>query len=169
MNSTLLILRLIHVLGGVFWVGSMLFIVFFLMPTLAQIGPAAGQVMAGLQKRRQLTILPGAGLLTILSGLWLMWISSDGFAVAYFASPHGLIMTMGAGVTVLALILGFFIVRPATIRATRLVQEIMATGPTPEKRETMLNLRDKTARFNLLVSLLLIVAATTMALARYVH
>ena len=52
MKAELLTLRLIHILGGIFWVGSMVFTTFFLAPVLRSSPAMAGQVMAGLQKRR---------------------------------------------------------------------------------------------------------------------
>ena len=35
MQGELLVLRLVHVLGGIFWVGSALFMAIFLFPALA--------------------------------------------------------------------------------------------------------------------------------------
>lgn len=46
MYAELLILRIVHVLSGTFWVGSMLFTMIFLFPSLQEAGPAAGSVMA---------------------------------------------------------------------------------------------------------------------------
>ena len=89
MTGELLVLRLVHIVGGMIWVGTGVFNSFFLMPTLAQAGPAAGQVIAGLQKRRLFTFLPVVALLTILSGVRLMQITSAGFSPAWFASTPG--------------------------------------------------------------------------------
>src|SRR5688500_5509174 len=70
MNAELIVLRLIHIVGGVFWVGSALFTAFFLMPTLMQAGPsAAGPVMGGLQQRKLMVWLPVVAVLVMLSGL----------------------------------------------------------------------------------------------------
>ena len=52
MQAEMLILRVVHVLGGIFWVGSALFMAFMLMPALASAGPAAGAVMGAMQRRR---------------------------------------------------------------------------------------------------------------------
>ena len=89
MTAEILVLRLVHILGGIFWVGSGLFTTFFLVPALASSGPSAGPVMTALQRRHLFTALPVSALLTILSGLRLMWIGSAGFAPAYFASASG--------------------------------------------------------------------------------
>ena len=84
MEAELIVLRLIHVLGGIFWVGSALFTAIYLVPSLAQAGPAAGQVMGALQRRRLFIVLPTVAVLTVLSGIRLMQLTSDGFSAAYF-------------------------------------------------------------------------------------
>src|SRR5688572_115483 len=89
MNAELLVLRLVHIVGGIFWVGSGLFTSLFLLPALARSGPAAGAVMAGLQRRRLFTALPAVAVLTMLSGLRLMWIVSAGFSASWLASATG--------------------------------------------------------------------------------
>src|SRR3979490_1807186 len=89
MTVEILLLRLIHIVGGIFWVGSGLFTSLFLVPALATSGANAGQVLAALPQRRLFTGLPLVAVLTIASGLRLMWIISAGFAPSYFASAQG--------------------------------------------------------------------------------
>lgn len=59
MNGELIVLRLVRILCGIFWVGSGLFSSLFLAPALAGSGEAMGPVMAGLQRRGLFTALPG--------------------------------------------------------------------------------------------------------------
>src|SRR5687767_8638374 len=90
MSAELLVLRIVHVLGGIFWLGSGLFTTFFLIPALGRLGPAAaGPVLGALQQRRLFTILPVVAVLTIISGARLLQIVSGSFAPAYFASRTG--------------------------------------------------------------------------------
>src|SRR5438309_6237972 len=56
-HAELVTLRLIHIVGGVFWVGSAMFTTFFLLPAVAKAGPSAGQVVLNLQKRRAFVII----------------------------------------------------------------------------------------------------------------
>jgi hypothetical protein len=83
-----LVLRLIHILAGMLWVGAGGFNVPFLGPTLARVGPAAGPVMAALRERGMFTFLPAMAVLTILSGTRLMAIVSAGFEESWFASTR---------------------------------------------------------------------------------
>jgi hypothetical protein len=47
MAAEVLVLRLVHILGGIAWVGFAAFNTYFLIPSLGEAGPAAGPVMGG--------------------------------------------------------------------------------------------------------------------------
>jgi uncharacterized membrane protein len=79
MDAAMIIARLIHVVGGIFWVGAMIFVTFFLMPSLADAGPDGAKVMQGLMKRKYVQILPVVAILVMLSGLYMFWKLSGGF------------------------------------------------------------------------------------------
>ena len=64
----MLILRLLHILTGVFWAGTIFFMVSYLEPSARAAGPDAAKVMGNIQKRGLMTVLPIMALLTILSG-----------------------------------------------------------------------------------------------------
>jgi hypothetical protein len=153
----IVVLRLVHVLGGIFWVGSVLFNSFFLFPALAQAGPAAGAVMGGLRQRGFLLALPVSALLTILSGARLMWIASAGFAPGYFGSPVGRVYLWSGIAAILAFLIGLFISRPAAARAAQ---------PGLTQLE-LAGLRRRVAISGAVVTVLLLVTAAGMAIGRY--
>src|SRR4029079_14921454 len=95
MHATLLLARLIHVVTGVFWAGTISFNATYLFPSLRDAGPDAAKVAAGLMKRRCLGVLPAGALLTILSGLWLYWTDSAG-STAFMRSGTGMAFGTGA-------------------------------------------------------------------------
>src|SRR6185295_7224796 len=105
MHGELLVLRLIHILGGVFWVGSGLFTTFFLLPAMASAGPAAGQIIANLTKRRYFVVLPTVAILTILSGARLLMIASGGFSRHYFTLISGKTYAVAAIAAIVAFLL----------------------------------------------------------------
>jgi hypothetical protein len=72
MYAEVLILRLVHILSGIIWVGSGTYTSFFLVPALSSSPAVMGQVMAGLQRRRIFLVLQIVAALTILSGLRLL-------------------------------------------------------------------------------------------------
>lgn len=169
MLGELLVLRLVHVLGGIFWVGGMMYVTFFLAPALAQAGPAAGPVMAAMQQRRMFLWLPVIAVITILAGIRLMMISSMGFQSAWFASTSGKTYLGSAVLSVLALILGLAIVRPTMMRTGRLMAEM--AGADDARRSALQGelaaLRQRSTAMQRLVTWMLILAAAGMAVARY--
>lgn len=171
MTAEILVLRLIHILGGIFWVGSGLFTAFFLMPALAASGPAAGQVMAGLQQRRLFTVLPIVALLTIASGLRLMWIMSAGFAPAYLASGTGRTFVWSGAAAIIAFLVSVGVARPATVRAMKLTASI-ATAPDSAREgitAQLAGLRRRAMIASIIAVALVVLAAAGMATARYVR
>jgi uncharacterized membrane protein len=141
MQAEMIVLRAVHVLGGIFWVGSALFSAFYLMPALASAGPSAGQVMGALQRRRLFLVLPSVAVLTILSGIRLMQIASFGMAVA----------------------------RPIGVRMGRLAA--MPAPATPEEEAARAadrtTLQRRAATAGAINIVLLLGAALAMATARY--
>ncbi|MEX2109031.1 MAG: hypothetical protein WD802_00310 [Gemmatimonadaceae bacterium] len=171
MTAEILVLRLVHILGGIFWVGSGLFTTFFLMPALAASGPAAGQVMAGLQQRRLFTVLPIVALLTIASGLRLMWIMSAGFAPAYFASGPGRTYVWSGAAAIIGFLISVGVARPVTVRAMKLSASL-ATAPDSAREgitARLAGLRRLATIASIIAVALVVLAAAGMAIARYVR
>src|SRR3954466_4382536 len=109
MTIELIILRLIHVLGGIFWVGNTVFMAAFLAPALATLGPTGGQLFSALQKRGLPTRMLVAAVLTILSGLRLMWIVSGGYSSAYFDTAPGRGYAIAGASAIVALFVGLLV------------------------------------------------------------
>jgi uncharacterized membrane protein len=172
MTAEMLVLRLVHILGGMIWVGSGIFNSFFLLPTLAQAGPAAGQVIAGLQRRRLFTILPIVALLTILSGVRLMQITSAGFSPAYFASASGRAYAWSGVAAIVGFLIGVFIARPAAMRAAK-IGATMATSTDETARSSQAATLERYRRTSSITSSLsvglVVLAAAGMAVARYLR
>ena len=171
MKAELLTLRLIHILGGIFWVGSLMFTSFFLVPVIRSSPAAAGPVMAGLQKRRLFILLPVVALLTIASGLRLLAIASVGFSSAYFSTPTGRTFATSAVAATIAFLLSVFVSRPGFVRIGRLGGSLSA-APDESARQLiaaeMQRLTQRVTIANGLVVVLLLLAAAGMAIARYV-
>jgi len=164
----LIVLRIIHVLGGIAWVGIGLFMVFFLAPALQSMGPAAGQVMGALQKRKFMTILPIIAILTMLSGLRLMMIASGNFGPGYFQSPMGKTFA-GAGVAaILAFIIGMVVNRPTMMKMGALQQSMTSDPVSKDKIAAEIRkLQQRMAVVGFIVTALLLIAAIGMAIGRY--
>jgi len=124
MAMEMMALRIVHMLGGVFWAGSVFFISYFLLPSMQQAGSAAaGPVMLGLNQRKLFTIMPLVALISILAGFRMMQIVSGGFLTDYFWSSAGR-WYAGSSVPVLfGFFVGVFIGRPAALTALKLGAE----------------------------------------------
>jgi len=170
--AEILVLRVVHIVGGIFWVGSALFAALFLAPVLMTVGPAAGQVMAGMEKRRLFTILPIVALLTMLAGLRLMWIASGGFGRAYFETAVGGTYAAGGVAAIVAFLVALMVTRPATLRAGKLSASL-GDAASDEARETVgaeiAQLRKRAGVASVVVMWLLLGSAVAMAVARYVR
>jgi hypothetical protein len=141
------------------------------MPALAQAGPAARQVMAGLQRRRLFTALPVVAVLTMVAGFRLMWIMSSGFTPSYFATAMGHTLAWSAGAAVVAFVLSLLVARPAALRSLRLAESMGRSDvPAADRQRTAAELdalRRRAALASPVAVALLVLAAAGMAVARY--
>jgi uncharacterized membrane protein len=169
MKAELLTLRVIHILSGIFWVGSMMFTTFFLAPTLRSAPALAGQVMAGLQKRRLFLVLPIVALLTIASGARLLWITSAGFSDSYFSTPTGRTINAAATAATIAFLLAMLVSRPGFVRVGRLGASLATADEAAKQRITAetQKVSRRVGIANIFVVVLLLFAAAGMATARY--
>jgi uncharacterized membrane protein len=170
MYAEILLLRLIHILSGITWVGSGVYTSFFLIPALSGSPAIMGQVMAGLQRRRFFLVLQIVAALTILSGLRLLWIDSAGFSGGYFATGTGTMFSISAGAAIVAAILSFGVSRPAIVRAGAIAASLAAFSDSGE-RERLTAQLDGLRRRGAVAGALAVgfglLAASGMAIARY--
>jgi len=172
-HALFLALRFVHVVVGVFWVGSLVFLAFILLPSVRAAGPAGGAVMQQLtQVRRVPTVLLTAGILTVLSGLTLYWNDSAGFrSKAWLSSGTGMTFGLGAVFAILVLVIGSTVNSPTAKRITALGGQIRAGGgaPSAEQAAQMERLQRRLANALRLTAVLLLLAAAAMSVARYVR
>jgi hypothetical protein len=169
MDLLLILMRLLHVGLGIFWVGAMIFNVVFLTPSIRDAGPEGAKVAAGLQRRRFMDIMPIVAIITILSGLWLYWKASGGFQPAYVHSAMGGTLAVGGLLAITAFVIGISVMRPAMLKAVALGQA--AAQASPAEREAIMaqaqRLRMRAMGAGKWVAWLLGLTAAAMAVARY--
>ncbi len=125
MLSELLVLRLLHILCGTFWVGSALASVLFFNPAIASAGPAtAGPIFADLQRRRLMDITGAVAIVTLLTGLRLLWIASAGFSASYFRAPAGFTLGASGALALVTFLVALLIGRPRAMRGDFRVMKI---------------------------------------------
>ena len=169
MDILILIARLLHVVLGAFWFGAVMFNTLFLGPALQDVGPDAAKVGAAMVRRKVMTFMPTAAMLTILSGLWLYWRMSGGFTPGYMGSPQGQALGLGAVAAIVAIILGFTMVKPGMEKAAALGQR--AGQASGSERDALMAqsqaLRTRAGKASNWVAGLITLTIITMAVARY--
>jgi uncharacterized membrane protein len=161
----IIILRLLHVVLGMLWVGTAFFTTFFLAPAMGDVGPDGGKVMAALQKRGFMVVMPILAIFTLVSGFWLYMRTGTEF----MSTPVGRMFGIGGVLALLAFVVGLSFVMPSMARAAKLLQT-MATVPEAERGARMAEaqrLRARGAAVGKVVSVMLLAVAVTMAIARY--
>jgi len=170
MDTYLVVLRVVHILAGVFWVGAALTTILFLQPTAHEVGPAAGPFMAHLAGKKRLVdwVLRAAGL-TILAGVLMYWRVSGGLDGDWIGSAEGLSVTIGALCGIAAFSLGLTVVKPTIMATLAIGREVAASGgtPTPEQGAKLQALQKRGKDVGQIIVPLLIVAVAAMAAARY--
>jgi uncharacterized membrane protein len=168
MNILMVFLRSIHILSGIFWVGTAFFFVLFLEPTLKAAGPAGDTVMGSLTLTRFPLLMAVASILTVVIGFVMYLIDSHGFQVNWIVSASGIAMTIGSLAGIAAFFEGLVVQMPASNRMAALQKKILAAGgmPSPAQLGEMQALQEKISKASRLGALLMLVAVLGMAMAR---
>jgi uncharacterized membrane protein len=171
MLTLIVLLRIIHILAGVFWAGTAFLLAAFLEPNARALGPDGGKFMQRLVGQMHLTtIVLVTAFLNIAAGIWLYWIFSSGFNMEWIGSDQGLSLTIGAVAAIVTFILGLAVTRPTLLRMGALGREIQSAEgpPKPEQMAAMQALQKRLATAGRIGAVLLVIAVIGMAVARYI-
>lgn len=159
------VLRVIHVLAGIFLGGATLFELLILNPGLRRVGPAIqGPLMAALSP----ILGPAAGLLSItLLGTGIAITLMQRSLPSLFTTAWGWAIIVSI-VAVLAFIVnGAFGLVPTGNRLTKLVKSISGRPPTPEERQQMQGLSTRIDKLQNLQFAFVLIALATMIMIRF--
>jgi hypothetical protein len=160
------LLRIIHIVGGIFWVGGTLMMTFFVGPTIGAIGEPGqkfiGHLMNNLKFSNRMAI---AGGLTILAGFILYWIDSQGFTSAWMSSGAGRGFGIGAAFALIGFGFGLQIGR--TTKAMAQLGAQMQGNPSPSQLTQMQTLQKQQATYSMISTVGVLLATVFMAIARY--
>jgi uncharacterized membrane protein len=171
-NTFMIVFRIVHILAGAIWFGSLTVLVFFIQPSGASLGPSAGPFIQELLARRRLpNFVLSMGGVTVVAGLFLYWKDwhDKGSFADWIGTNFGLAITVGAVAAIVALAIGGSVVKPTLARALALGAELAAAdGPPQADRAAELRaLQMRVRTFTRIVLALLAVAILAMATARY--
>jgi hypothetical protein len=168
----MIVLRLLHIVAGVLWVGSSFLFVGFIGPSAAEVGPSAGPLLHAVVKKRKVAkAITGLSTVTVLAG-WVMWfrnLDQFGSIGDWLGTNFGLVLTIGGVIATVAAIEGSLGVGRNVERLVDLSDEVAASGgpPSPEQQSQIQRIGAEIEKFGKIDLVLLLLAVAAMATARY--
>lgn len=130
------IIRFIHIFSSIFWVGTTLFLVLFVEPTVHSLGPDGGKFMQRLLGGTRFSLaIAASAWITIFAGLLLYGPVTGGWT-ADLIFGFRLPLTLGAVAGIAAGIVGTVVQGRASGRLLALGQEIATQGGPPTTAQT---------------------------------
>ena len=161
------ILRIAHIAAAIFWVGTSLFMLFFLEPTVRSLGPDGGKFMQRLLGGTRFSLaISAAAMITLLAGLILYGPVTGGSAQIMFGQR--LPLTIGAIAGIAAGIVGGAMQGRASGQLTALGARMAKAGgpPSPADLAEMQRLQGVIRQGSLWGGALMIVAVVGMTWPR---
>ena len=151
-HAFLLLLRFVHVVGGVLWVGGVCILAWFVGPTVRAEGADGVRFATRMMLERKLSqwLSAFAGL-AILSGFILYTRATMGTDGAFARSRPGMVFGIGAVAALAAMVTG----------------TTMGTATGKRMGAMRARLAQRNARGSRITAVLLVVATAAMAVARY--
>ena len=171
MNYLVIILRMLHIFSGIFWVGAALMMTFFVSPTVNATKEAGQGFMRHFMGNTKFNLaMWTAALTTVTAGAILYWIDSKGLTSTWMHSGPGIGFGTAAFFALLGLIVG--VIQNRNFNAiAKLGGQIQSQGkpPSPEQVSRLQSLGNAIKLGGTLGTTFLILAALGMAIARYLQ
>ena len=171
MDYLVILLRILHIVSGVFWVGAALMLTFFISPTVIATRESGQGFMRHFMGQTKFNLAMWTSAITaVIAGAILYWLDSDGLTSAWTHSGPAIGFGVAAGFAFLGLIVGIFQNRNSNTMA-RLGGQIQSQGqpPSPEQAARLQSLGKALAIGGALNATFLILATIGMAIARYLR
>jgi uncharacterized membrane protein len=168
MDILVLILRLLHILGGVFWVGGALAMNFFVAPTMRATGDAGKQFAGHLMGRTQFSqFMMYSGIASIVAGFILYGIDSNWFTSEWQSSGPGIGFGIGALFALVGMVTG--IMNGSNNRKMGSLGAQIQGKPTPDQVAQLASVQKQQSWVVPVNTYSLILSLVFMAVARYLR
>ena len=166
MNYYLLVLRILHIGAGVFWVGSTLLLAVVITPALKATG-GSGQKFVDylITKKRFGTESAGAGGMSGIAGLLLYWHDSQGLTSGWMQGDAGIGFAVGGVLGLIAFIFG--VLTDRRLKAMAVLREQLENAPSDEMTSQLQVLEKQQTTYLNICTVTLILSLWIMAVARY--
>jgi uncharacterized membrane protein len=159
------LLRIIHIVGGIFWVGGTLMMTFFIGPTIGAIGEPGqrfvGHLMNNLKFSNRMSAAAG---LTVLAGAILYWLDARA-GTNWLRSSFAIGLGIGAFFALIGMVTGIMIGR--TTKAMAQLGAQFQGKPTAAQISQMQAIQKQQRTYSVISVAALLVAVTFMAISRY--
>ena len=171
-DTSLVILRLVHIVTGVIWVGSLFVVVVFVQPSAAALGPAGAPFMSELRRRRFVDVVFIDALFTIAAGSFLYWHDWHTYPSFgdWIGSNFGAALTVGALLAISAIVIAGLVTRPTIGGLVALGTQVAESDatPTPDVAARIGVLQRRLVVAERVSFALAVLAVAAMASARYI-
>jgi len=169
-HALVIVLRLVHLLAGIFWVGGAIVLSLFVLPAQRAVGDD-GRFLKEIMVGQKLSTWFGVSAgLSVLAGLVLYGRNVSVSQGAWAATASAMTFGVGGALAVLAMIIGATLSGGSQRRMASIGQAIATAGgvPTDAQRAELALLNRRTALGAKLSLGLLLGCTVLMAVARYV-
>ena len=165
MDYYFLFLRIVHILGGVFWVGGSLMMTFFIGPTAGATAEAGQKFVAHLMNNLKFSQrMSAAAGLTVLAGV-LLYLRDAGSSSHWVSTSAGRGFGIGAVFGLIGFVYGIMVGR--TMKAMAQLGAQFQGKPSDEQMAQMQALRKKQATYSNISVATLIIAVILMSISHY--
>lgn len=162
MDYWIIFLRLVHIVGGVFWVGAALMMTFFIAPTVSATAEAGQKFIQHLMGNTKLQrVMASSSGASLLAGILLFADKPP----EWHTSSAGMGFGIGAAFAIVGFVFGILIGR--NMKAMAQLGAQIKGQPTKEQLTQLQGLQKRTSTFSTINSITLILAVVFMATARY--
>ena len=168
MDVYMVVLRLIHIFAGIYWVGAGFFLAAVMLPTVKRLGNGGNAYMLNVYKHSVFNVgMAIASLLTTLSGVLLYLRVSDGFSGEWMRSTSGIVLGIGAVAGIAAFLHGAARISRSGVQHMALLEEADGSEISTEQEQKLQSMLDLMIREGQISLILLVIAVVGMASARY--
>lgn len=169
MHELDIFLRIVHIVAGVFWVGSIFLFVIAIFPIVRSLGPSGERSFWLKFLSSPLTVIyPIAAVSTIAAGVTLALRSRWGNLDSFFATGWGWAILLGFLGVFVSLVLVIVMEEPASKKVRTILVTLQGREPDSAQASQIRHLMDRVVRSNQYEAVALLVSVGAMAAARSV-
>jgi uncharacterized membrane protein len=166
MTYLIWVLRIAHILGGIFWVGGALIMNFYIGPSVGATADAGRTFVGHLMGKTNFSkLMMAAAFTSVTAGAIMYWNDSSGFTSPWMKSGAGTGFTIGAVFALIGLVCGIMVGRNSAALAQLGAQ--INGAPTSEQTQKIQAIQKQQAIVGPLNAYSLLLAVLFMSIARY--